>query len=117
MVTRTFHDRVSDFMWGAPDPSPEDRKQLEQIRASARSEARQAEEIYLAELDRVGAGRGVMAPPPRPSTKSPARGKANTAELMRARTTGTRGSPRKNTLGSGTTAGSQREATGRAQTK
>src|SRR5579863_292339 len=65
MGTRSFQERVGDLVWGETDPSPEERKQLEQIRASVRAEARQAEEMYLAELDRVGAGRGVMAPPPK----------------------------------------------------
>jgi hypothetical protein len=63
--SRSFHERVSDFMWGEPDPPLEERKQLEAVRASVRTEAREAEMIYLAELDRVGAGRGVMAAPPR----------------------------------------------------
>jgi hypothetical protein len=32
MATRTFHYRVSDFMWGEPDPPPAERRHLEQVR-------------------------------------------------------------------------------------
>ncbi|HXW79547.1 MAG TPA: hypothetical protein VEJ84_08610 [Acidimicrobiales bacterium] len=62
---RSLQERVSDFLWGTPEPSPEEHRYLEAVRASVRTQAREAETIYLAELDRVGAGRGVMAAPPR----------------------------------------------------
>lgn len=62
---RTRQEKVSDRVWGAPDPSPGDRKHLELVRASARAGGRQVEELALNELDAKGAGPGVMAPPPR----------------------------------------------------
>jgi len=64
-ATRTRHEKVSDYLWGAPDPSQEDRKHLELVRASARAGGRQVEEMALSELDAKGAGPGVMAAPPR----------------------------------------------------
>lgn len=62
---RSFHDRIADAVWSDAEPSPEERRQLEAVRASVRAEARQSEDMYDAELYRAGAGRGVMAPPPR----------------------------------------------------
>ena len=55
-ATRTTHEKVSDFLWGAPDPSPADRKHLELIRASAREAGRQVEDIAMRELEAKGVG-------------------------------------------------------------
>ena len=58
---RSRHERISDAVWGAPDPSPEDRKQLELIRQSARDGGRQVEDIAMRELEAKGVGPGTMA--------------------------------------------------------
>ncbi len=64
-ATRTRHEKVSDYLWGAVDPSQEDRKHLELVRASARAGGAQVENLALGELDARRAGPGTMAPPPR----------------------------------------------------
>jgi len=64
-------------------PSHEERRQLEQSEPPCVRRRAQAEEMYLAELDRVGAGRGVMALRPRRSTKKFGQGKGEYAERMR----------------------------------
>jgi hypothetical protein len=62
---RSIGDRITDAVWGPTEPSADERRQLAAVRASVREQARSAEEIYLGELERAGAGRGVMEAPPR----------------------------------------------------
>ena len=62
---RSAHEKISDRVWGEPDPSPADRRHLELVRASTRAGGKQVEELALSELDAKSAGPGMMAPPPR----------------------------------------------------
>jgi hypothetical protein len=70
-ATRSRQEKVSDWLWGAPDPTPEHRKHLELIRQSARDAGRQVEDIAMRELEAKMAGPGVMAPPTRGYREAP----------------------------------------------
>lgn len=46
---RSIGDRITDSVWGPTEPSAEERGHLAAVRASVREQARDAEEIYVAE--------------------------------------------------------------------
>jgi hypothetical protein len=58
-------------MWGDPEPTRDERKHLEEVRASARDGGRQVEDIAMRELEAKGVGPGTMARPSRGYREAP----------------------------------------------